>query len=70
MNSSVSSMYVLKVHGRHNLTFKTKHPDEDYLKKVAEQLITAPDSHFTTYEIKQSNQANDMILSSIDWSLI
>lgn len=63
---TLSTMYVLKVHGKHNLKFKTKHPSELYLKKVAEALISSPESNFMGYEIKQSNQANEVMLSSND----
>ncbi|MDX1795509.1 MAG: hypothetical protein R3219_02185 [Hydrogenovibrio sp.] len=52
-------VYVLKVFGKHNLVFKTKHEDPEYLKKVGEELITQKDTHFTTYEIVYTYEANE-----------
>ncbi|PLA75322.1 hypothetical protein CYQ88_01785 [Hydrogenovibrio sp. SC-1] len=52
------SHYVLKVSGKHNLVFKTKHNDSDYLTKVAKDLIDQPDGHFTQFEIHPSDHAN------------
>jgi hypothetical protein len=51
--------FVLKVYGKHNLTFKAKHHDSVYLKKVAEQLISIKDTDFTHYEIHFNSEANE-----------
>jgi hypothetical protein len=51
--------FVLKVYGKHNLTFKAKHPDENYLKKVGEQLVAIKDTEFTHYEVHFNSEANE-----------
>ncbi|MDG4813556.1 hypothetical protein P8629_11105 [Hydrogenovibrio sp. 3SP14C1] len=50
--------FVLKVKGKHNLIFKTKHNDPEYLKKVGEELVAQEDGHFTEYEVHRSDHAN------------
>lgn len=51
--------FVLKVYGKHNLMFKTKHKDLDYLKKVGEELISQKDTDYTHYEIHFNSEANE-----------
>lgn len=52
------SHFVLKVSGKHNLVFKTKHNDAEYLKKVAQDLIENQAGHFSQFEIHPSDHAN------------
>lgn len=51
--------YVLKMRGKHGLVFKTKHNDRSYLEKVATEMLELPDSHFSEYEIHNSNHSNE-----------
>lgn len=50
--------FVLKVLGKHGLVFKTRHNDRAYLEKVAQDLLGQEDSHFTEFEIHDSDHAN------------
>lgn len=50
--------FILKVVGKHSLVFKTRHNDRSYLEKVAKELLSQEDSHFTEYEIHDSDHAN------------
>ena len=57
-NNHSKLLYVLKVKGKHGLVFKTKHHSEDYLQKIAEELINWPKSDFLEYEIHTSDHSN------------
>lgn len=60
MNTSLqnSQRCILKVNGKHGLVFKARHNSIQYLKKMAEELLSYERTDFMGYEIHVSDHAN------------
>jgi len=56
--NNLTLLYVLKVKGEKGLIFKTKHPSPEYLRKIAEELVSLPKGHYREYEVHTSDHSN------------
>lgn len=62
--SSYVPLYVLKIIGKHGLVFKTKHPNPEYLKQLAETQLNTEGTMFTEYNIHPSDHSNAELTQS------
>jgi len=49
--------YVLKMKGRHTLTFKVRHDNPDYLKTLAENMLARRKRSYDRFEIYSTNNS-------------
>ena len=64
LRMQMKTPFILIVHGKHRLVFKTAHKNRDYLQQMGDTLLRQKDSNFLDYQIITADNVRQILTSA------